>query len=219
MANTHKYGYWIVWLLAISVIPLWLITFGDTTFEHNNKAPWILSSQVAALSGYVLFALSFVLSSRIKWLEDYFGGMDKMLHFHHTIAIIAGFLILIHPLLLALRWIPENMEKTLTYLLPMHRRTAVNLGSIAFFSFMVLMIFSVFIKIPYEKWKVTHKLFGVVFIISALHVFLLQDLVWNNVWLAIYLLMLTLIAVIAWVYRSIYLDYIADNPVYTVTGI
>src|SRR5690606_1862331 len=124
---------------------------------------------------------------RFKWLEDYFDGLDKMLHFHHRISVFSGILILAHPLLLALRWIPEDMHKMMIYVLPLHRRMAVNLGSAAFFGFLILMALSLFVKLPYHKWRITHKFFGLIFIIAALHIFLLQNLIWNNLWLAVYL--------------------------------
>lgn len=219
MLGRNKIGVPLFWLLGFLTILLWLITFGDSTLNHNAKASWILISQGVAVAGFAFFALSFVLAARFKWLEDYFDGLDKMLHFHHRISVFSGILILAHPLLLALRWIPEDMHKMMIYVLPLHRRMAVNLGSAAFFGFLILMALSLFVKLPYHKWRITHKFFGLIFIIAALHIFLLQNLIWNNLWLAVYLLLLSAAAVYSWLYKTFYLEYFAPHPEYLVSGV
>ncbi|WP_141691499.1 hypothetical protein [Rhodohalobacter halophilus] len=70
-------GRLIVWGLALLVIPPWLISFPETTVRHNLNPLLVYGSQIAAWTGFSLFALTFVLVARLKWLEDYFGGLDR----------------------------------------------------------------------------------------------------------------------------------------------
>jgi predicted ferric reductase len=176
----------------------------------------VYGSQITALTGFSLFALTFVLSARWKWLEDYFGGLDKMYHLHHNMARIALTLLLIHPILLAIRFIPGEMEKLVWYLLPMHRKIEIDLGSWALWGLILLMLLTIFIKLPYDKWKITHKFMGVFFILGVLHIFFLDLSVSANPVLAAYLGILSVTGVVAWVYKSLLFDLLIEKPRYRV---
>ncbi|NIV13032.1 MAG: hypothetical protein GWN62_17635, partial [Aliifodinibius sp.] len=160
--------------------------------------------------GFVLYTISLVLSTRIIWIEDLFGGLDKVYQTHHTIGKIAFFLILYHPLALAARWIPQDVGKALQYAFPIHRRLAINLGSWALLGFFLLMLFTLVIKIPYDKWKLTHKLTGIVFLFFVAHFFLLDELVSANLVLAIYLGFFSLIGVASFLYKAVFFSWLAD---------
>ena len=207
------------WASGIAVIPLWFISYPQTTLKHNPSSFVVYLSQLLSLTGYVYFALSFLLSARSKWLEKYFGGLDKMLRSHHYMAIAAGILILLHPLLLAFTWIGEDPQKALIYIFPFHRRLAMNIGSYALIGMIALLAISIFKQIPYHIWRFTHKFFGLVFIATAFHVFMIDDLVWNNPWLTAYLLLVTGLAIYSWIYKSVVLDYILMPYRYTVSNV
>jgi len=83
----------LLWSLAIIVIPLWYLSYPETSFQHNIKPFYIYGSQLTALTGYVLFALSFILATRMKGLEDLFGGLDQVYHLHHKVGKTAFFFV------------------------------------------------------------------------------------------------------------------------------
>jgi predicted ferric reductase len=206
----------VIFGLTILAIPLWLISYPETTFRHNLN-PWLISSsQLAGLLGFVLYSFSLLLSTRLKWVEDSFGGLDKVYQAHHNIGKIAFFLLLYHPLALAARWIPQDFGKAIQYLLPTHRRLAIDLGSWALLVFFLLMLVTLIIKIPYDKWKLTHKLTGIVFLLIIPHFFLLDELVNANIPLAIYVGFFSLLGVISFLYKSVFFDWISDKKSYTV---
>jgi len=202
-----KLGPWLFWTAAFLVVPLWLISFPETSIRHNLKPFFVYGSQVTAWAGFALFALTFVLSARIKWLEDYFGGLDKMYHLHHTMAKTALVLLLIHPILLAIRWVPEDTGRLLWYLFPVHNRFEINIGSWALWGLILLMIFTIVIRIPYDKWKISHKFMGVFFIMGVVHIFYLDLSFSTNTALAIYLSVFSLAGITAWIYKSILFDF------------
>ncbi|MDZ7694280.1 MAG: hypothetical protein U5K69_24690 [Balneolaceae bacterium] len=70
-------GNLIFWGAALMVIPLWLMSFPETTVRHNMNPFLVYSSQLTAINGFSLFALTFVLSARWKWLEDYFWRIGQ----------------------------------------------------------------------------------------------------------------------------------------------
>ncbi|REL37741.1 hypothetical protein DYD21_08140 [Rhodohalobacter sp. SW132] len=207
----NKLGSWICWGAVFTVIPLWLISFPETTIRHNLKPFYVYGSQVAALAGFALFALTFVLSARFKWLEDYFGGLDKMYHVHHTMGKAALLLLLIHPIMLALRWIPEDTGRLLWYLFPVHRQFEINIGSWALWGLILLMIFTLVIRLPYDKWKISHKLMGIFFILGVAHIYYLDLSFSSNPALMIYLSAFSIAGIAAWVYKSILFDFVVTK--------
>ena len=216
MRNKQIIASCVIFSLTILAVPLWLISYPETTFRHNLN-PWLISSsQLAGILGFVLYSFSLVLSTRLRWIEDLFGGLDKVYQMHHTIGKIAFFLILYHPIALTARWIPQDIGRAIEFVLPTHRRLAIDLGSSALLGFILLMLVTLVIKIPYDKWKLTHKLTGIVFLLIIPHFFLLDELVNSNIPLAIYLGFFSLLGVISFLYKSIFFDWITDKKSYTV---
>lgn len=197
-------------------IPLWLLSFPETTIRHQLKPFWVYGSQVMALTGFAMFALTFVLSARIKWMEDYFGGLDKMYQLHHTMAKTALLLLLVHPVMLAVRFLPVETDRILWYLFPVHRRFEVNLGSWALWGLVILMLITLAIKIPYDKWKISHKFMGIFFIFGISHVYLMGLSVAANPALTVYLAVLSIVGVTAWIYKSILFNWVTKRYQYRV---
>lgn len=105
------------------------------------------------------------------------------------------------------------------YLLPFHRRLSVNLGSWALLGFFLLMLITLVIKIPYDKWKLTHKLTGIVFLLCIAHFFLLDELVSANLSLALYLGLFSILGVSSFLYKSVFFPWLKDKKSYTVKSV
>ncbi|MFH5885020.1 ferric reductase-like transmembrane domain-containing protein [Halalkalibaculum sp. DA3122] len=219
--NYHKrnIGPQVFWLIPLLVIPLWLTAYPETTVKHSAKGFFIYSSQLFALAGFALFAVTFILAARIKWLESWFGGLDKMYHTHHRMANVAFVLLLFHPILLATRWIPQDIAKVFWYFFPVHRRLAVDFGSWSLWGLIILMLLTLVIKLPYDKWKLTHKFMGVIFIFGVIHLFALDNLATANPLLLLYLLILSGAAIAAWLYKSFLLEHVLQKPQVQVTNV
>ncbi|KIA90636.1 ferredoxin reductase family protein [Kaistella jeonii] len=208
-----------IFLIVILPILLWLLNFPNTTIKHNAFPIIVYSSQLFAVIGFSLFATSFILSTRIKVIEKYFGGLDKLYHKHHTIGKLAFMMMMIHPVLLALRWIPDNTEKIFWYLLPVHRKIEINFGSWALLGVFVLLLFTIFIKLPYDKWKITHKFMGLFFILSIAHVFGVDSFYTKNPFLAIYFIIISVLGISAYLYKAIFYNWLVKKHSFKVLKI
>lgn len=217
--NKRHLGPRVSWLIPLLVILLWLTAYPETTVKHSTKGFFIYSSQLFALVGFALFAVTFVLAARIKWLESWFGGLDKMYHTHHRMANVAFILLLFHPILLATRWIPQDIAKVFWYFFPVHRRVAVDFGSWSLWGLIILMLLTLVIKLPYDKWKLTHKFMGMVFILGVIHLFTLDDLATASPLLFLYLLILSAAAIAAWFYKSFLLEHVLQKSRFEVANI
>jgi len=134
-------------------------------------------------------------------------------------ASTAFVLLISHLALLALRWIPKDMDKVFWYFFPVHRRTEINIGSWALLKLTFLMLVTVMIKIPYDKWKLSHKFMGIFFILGLLHIYLLDNIISVNPLFQIYSYTLGLIGIVSWIYKSLLFDLITPKSRCDVTNV
>ncbi len=158
---------------VISLIPVFLWFFlGNGAIEFSKSITHSLG-ELFGLVGMALFAISFVLSTRIKVIENVFGGLDKVYPIHAVVGGIAFVLILAHPVFLVLKFIPSNIPLAAEYLLPSAYWSA-NFGIIALTGFVFLMFLTLYTKIRYNLWKFSHEFLGAVFAIAVLHIFMVR---------------------------------------------
>ncbi len=201
--KNHYTGVYLFWAVALLALPLWWLSYPETTVKHNFKPFYVYASQITALLGFSFFALSFVLSARLNILEDFFGGLDKVYHAHHTMAKVALLCMVAHPLLLALRWVPEDVYKALWFLFPVHRRIEINIGSWAMWGVAVLMFFTLVVRLRYHWWKYTHKILGTFFIAAVVHILLTDPTMLGNTGLKIYVWSLSIVGITSWTYKTL----------------
>lgn len=199
--KASKIGNTVIWSLALLVIPLCFMTAEDPGMHHRIPPLVRYLNKITAFGAYSLFALTFVLSTRARWLDRYFGGLDKMYQTHHKIALAAFLLMCIHPFLLAVRWVPDHIMRFFMTVFPIHHKLAVNLGSYALWGTVLLMVFTLVIKLPYRSWKISHKFMGIFFILALVHTFQLTVAFAENPALWIYLLFISTLGLSAFIYQ------------------
>lgn len=204
----HYSGVYLFWAVALLVVPMWWLGYPETTVRHNFKPVYVYASQITALLGFSLFALSFVLSTRLNLLEDMFGGLDKVYRAHHSMAKAALLCVIAHPLLLALRWVPEDISKALWFLFKVHRRMEINIGSLAMWGVIILMFFTLAVRLRYHWWKSSHKLLGIFFIAAVVHIFWTDPTMLRNTGLKIYTVVLSIAGISAWTYKTLLFDLV-----------
>ena len=111
-----------------------------------------------ALVGFVILALQFVLSARLKWVERPFG-LNLLFDFHKAMAILASLLVIAHPILLAVDGGGWSLffGPDITW--------HIWLGRIALLILLVHVLLALFrfvIKLNYQTWRFLHDLGGLV---------------------------------------------------------
>ncbi len=153
-------------MLAYALIvlsPLIIVAFARPATDHSFV--YTIGKNLA-LVGFAMFAMQFVLSARLKWIERPFG-LNLLFSFHKAIAVVASLLVLSHPLLLLL----GGGERSLV--LGPEVNWHIWLGRIA----MVVVLFHVLlasfrliIRLNYETWRFIHNVVAVVFLpLAFLH--------------------------------------------------
>ncbi len=160
-------------LLLVSFIPAFLWFFIGNGKIQLFTDPVHSLGQIFGLVGMTMFALTFVLSMRLRFIEDVFGGLDKVYAVHGILGGTSLMMILFHPIFLVLNFFPNQINIAMKYLLP-SSNWPVNFGLIALLGMILLIFITLFTKIKYNKWKFSHEFLGLVFIFAAIHIFLVR---------------------------------------------
>lgn len=102
--KTHSGWILIVFFCLIPVI-IYLNIHSLPTFFDSWYSFFGNLGKLAGIIGFVLYAINLLLSVRKPWLEDFFGGLNRVYIAHHITGGIALAFLVFHPLFLAIRHI------------------------------------------------------------------------------------------------------------------
>lgn len=140
-------------------------------FDNPYKYP----AKAASLTATVLLCWCMLLTTRNHVIEKYFHGLDKVYQIHKRLGKAAFVLIILHPLFLAMDRLPSlsTFLQGLWFMAPQGDRykTGHNLGLTALLLMIVLLVPTLWVKIPYHRWKRTHEWFGALLVLVIVHIF------------------------------------------------
>ena len=176
-----------LFLLALLPLGLWAL-FVLPDLLATNPTFWDWRRATIILSGILALwwmSAGVILATRPSWLEQRFGGLDKLYALHKSIGIGSGILVLTHWMS---EWLPKKMAK-LGWLEPRARgpkgaedmwlNLAKDVGEWAGYILLALVVIALTRRIPYRYFRLLHKAFGAVFIAGAFHGLMLMP---NNFW-------------------------------------
>lgn len=196
--------------IGLSIIPaiLWAMAFpiqyrfaGDNLSETFSLTVNAIG-QLLGLIGMAMFALNFILSARLKSVEGFFGGMNRVYIAHHIIGGLSFILLLFHPLFLFAKYIPEAGQGAVKFFF-LSADQSVNFGVVSLGLLIIFLVITFFVKIPYQYWKFTHKFLSLAFFFGALHVAMIPSDVTSVKMLQYYMWAVILLAYGAILYRTI----------------
>ncbi len=217
----HLLGWSVVIILCLIPVVLW---FRLHPIEYiDGFAPTMLSiGRLTGLIGTVMYALNLILATRLRFLEYWFGGLNRVYIAHHMLGGLALVMLSLHPLFLALRYIQTSIKQAALMLVPngllpldalfdtnhlyhqsVLEQWAIFFGIIAFWGMVGLLLVTFFIMIPYRLWLFTHRFLGVAFVIAAAHVLFINSDTSTSLALKVYMLTIIALGVAAFVYRTL----------------
>ena len=200
-SRTHQ-RFALIFLSVAVTLVLWLGSkwYYQDWFDNPFKYP----AKASSLSATVLMCWAVLLSTRWRMLEDHFGGMDKVYQVHKRIGRWAFFIILAHPLFLAMDRLPDlsGFFGYLWFQTPEGNAYlwGQNLGLITLILMAVLVLVTLWIKLPYHIWKKTHEGFGLVLLLTGVHILVLRADVAAYPLLALWMYAFLAAALIGFVY-------------------
>lgn len=183
--------------LIISPITIWLSYNPDSI-----KNPVIALAKLNAFLAISTLSINFILSTRLKILENLFHGIDRMYRIHKIIGRISLLFMILHPLFLIISSIPDTIT-IISYIIPIGS-IEVSLGIIAIYIFLFLISLTVVINLPYHWWHNSHKILGFVLIFAVFHAVFAGSDIDNYILLRIWVIIIASIGVLSWIYMLIF---------------
>ncbi len=232
----HLLGWGVTIALCIIPVILWVQIHPLSTI-HGFPAVMLAIGRVTGLVGMIMYALNLIYSTRLRFLERFFGGLNRVYIAHHMLGGLALVLLAIHPMVLSLRYVTTNLKQAALILVPnglapvsslfdkasfyhpiVLEQWAIFFGFIAFWGMVVLLLVTFFVHLPYRVWLFTHKFLGLAFFIAGLHVLFIVSDTSSHPLIKYYILVISLLGLVAFVYRTLlgnifirHYDYAVDD--------
>lgn len=185
----------------VLVVPLllWALAFGRPTIGEL--------SILFALLGTTSFALSLVLTARLRSIERRFGGLDRIYRFHQRLAVATVAFLLVHAALVG-AGLPAFGGKVL-------------LGGLTLAGLIVLLSVSFFARdrMSHETFIRVQRIFGLVFAMGAVHALVFSGTLPLTPVLRAYLVAVFVLGLAAFVYRSVLGRFAVPRYTYRVESV
>ncbi len=205
----------IIVILSLIPIVIWSLMLPLSIRFYDLTSITTSIGQILGLVGIVLFSINLILAGRLKILDKYFKGLDKVYAYHSQIGTISFSMILFHPVFLVIRFLTISTQEAIMFFVPFIS-PSVTLGIFSLALMMVLISITFYIKMKYNYWKLSHKFMTVAFALGVMHVFLISsDISRNNV-LRIYILTLALTGLFFSVRRAFLSKALISKSIYKI---
>ncbi|WP_419853915.1 ferric reductase-like transmembrane domain-containing protein [Candidatus Poriferisodalis sp.] len=158
-----------------------------------------VSGLTIGAASMTLMAWSFVLAVRIPLIEPIFGGLDSAYRVHRWAGALSIPMMLFH----------AGSAEVADGFLELSRSasdTGLALASAALIMGIALFVLSILRWMPYRWWRLTHKLFGVVYVFAAWHIYTVEKPYQNWSGWGTYLNVIMAAGLVAFAYRVIVRD-------------
>lgn len=197
-----------VWVLPVVNVVAWLL-FVPADDGRSDYVRQVVGEMIAS-TAVILFATALLLSTRARFLERGFGGLDKMYRSHREASTV-GFLILcLHVVTVPWRLEPGG---------------GVPAGLIAFVGFLILVVLSLgprmpvtrsWVRLGYGTWRRTHRFIGLFFIFSCAHVFLVNPMMTRSPLLMSIIIASYVVGIGAYLYNLVLARFVRPSGRYVV---
>jgi predicted ferric reductase len=208
-------------MVGFALVPLVLWVAAAPLASRFPSASQSLTSigTLLALAGVTSFGLNLVLGGRVKVLERAFGGLDKLYGVHRINGRIAFLLLLGHGVAMSAAQVVAAGPAGLGFLLPRGGDWTVTLGLAALVLMAISIGLTLYARLGHETFVYVQRFFGLIFCVSALHVFLTPGTKAVSRPLTVYLSLLFALGVAAWVYRSLMGERLVPRRSYVIESV
>ena len=173
MRRSIRLNHILIWLFSLLPVVAALVMLSGRDFASAGA---VLNTfgRLTGILGLSLLLVAAMLCCRVPGFDRPFGGLTKLWKIHHWLGALAFFLLLLHPLLLALAAVEVSPGTAVAVLFS--TRPAVLWGWLALLLMMVFLAptFHFFGKPEYQRWKWLHRLGGITVVLALIHTFMLS---------------------------------------------
>lgn len=186
----------------------------NVSFLFDNPLTSLV--QLSALLGATTFFQTFVFSSRLPFFESALP-LDQAHRIHRVLGSISAAGIILHVTSLLLTTAPFSYGLTL-YLTP-GRNISYNAGIFAFYLFLLLIISTLYLKLPYHIWNSIHQATSFVIVFATIHIFTISSDISEFLPLRFWFMFIASAGIFAWLYRLFIYPLTAFRHHYIVTDV
>lgn len=157
---------------------------------------------IAALVGVSAFGLNLVLGARIKPLERWFGGLDKLYRAHRRLGKTAYMLLVGHAVLMTSSYASISLASAQSLWVPT-LGSAATYGVLTLVSLSVAVGLTLFGRLRHDVFVYVQRSFGFIFVIAGLHAYGMPSARAEAPLLTGYLGALWAVGLLAFTYRSL----------------
>ena len=210
-----RLGVTLIIIMASLPVFLWKPHAIFGTFSNDLRS----IGQILGLVGATLFAINFLLSARLKIMEPFFGGLNRIYILHHILGGLAFVLLLFHPLTISVSYMTFSVTSAAQILLPSTNNLPVLYGAISMALIITLLVITFYVPLMYDIWKLTHKFLGLALFLATLHIFFIPSTVSEDPILRSYMLGLSALALAAFCYRTLFNKFFVRRVLFTVNSV
>jgi len=192
-----SFGSIIILLLLISPLIVWLSYNPDSI-----KNPIIALAKFNAFMAISTLSINFFLSTRLKFFDKIFKGLDRMYRIHKVIGRISLFFIILHPIFLMISNF-QNLDVVLTFILPIGP-FEIAIGVMSVYLFLILLSLTVAINLPYHWWHNSHKILGIVLLLAGFHAIFSGSDIGSYPALRFWIIFLWSLGLVSWLYMLLF---------------
>lgn len=207
-----KTGWIVVGGALVITITLWVLS--KSALGVIVAQPWRSLGQISALLGTVLLSFQYMLAARVKTIERWFGGLDKVYRAHGILGGVGFALIMAHPLSLMANAFP-NARAIMSLIIP-SAILPYDYGMAALYIMLILLVATVYVKLPYHIWKKTHIFMGIPLIFMLLHVVFISSDISRFMPLRVWVIGLVSVALGAYVYKRFFYTHFGPRYDYAI---
>ncbi len=207
--NKAKLGNWLIGLDVLIYVALWFI-FAPEEGIAAVRGDFI--GEMLAGIVMILLSIGIFLSTKPKWVEPYFGGLDKMYSTHRQLGVISLLLLVGH-----------------SYVIPNGPTPGPGLwlGIIAFYGFLIIILMALAPRLPfisnffrqsYSSWRKSHRLVGILYLLSIFH-FLMVDPLSMGTPQGIFMLAIAIFGAGSWLYKQAFASRATKTLDYELAGV
>lgn len=199
------------------VIILWFLSPAIQPRFDNLAHTSVTLGQLLGLVGVLLLAINFIISTRSRFIDWIFYGLNNAYKKHDQIGQLALIFLIFHPFFLLPKYASDlpSVAKFLWF----SSDWAINFGILALWAFVILVILTLYARPKYHIWKWTHKLMGPAFLLGVFHVWLIPSDTAHFLPLRIYVLTVASVGFMAYLYRSLLSAFLIKKYQYIVARV
>ncbi len=190
--------------LLLSPLIVWL-SYNPSSIEN----PFIALAKINAFLAISSLSLNFLLSARLKALEQLFRGLDRMYRVHKVVGRTSLFFMILHPVFLVIATRPQ-LSVLIEFILPIGS-IDVAAGVIAVYLFLFLIVLTVAIHIPYHWWHISHKFLGFVLLFAGGHALFAGSDIAQYDMLRFWITFLISLGMVSWAYMTFFYKHIGPR--------